>query len=432
MAAQFLKIVQNVMAVGGLYQERRFHNEELSVGKQQHFQGLKQAYLHHSKDQKLGKQTYLLDLYITIEEHFQQLNADLVGSTRESERDMFDQRNQQLQTMILASSVMFSALSTVIIQGFLDTSAISPFLVIGYSLSTSLSFAFLFLSIVISIEIILRASKFMYHRSTRQSHNLQDAITNTNQVLKKIRYKGNNKNDGNRFTDMNDEQIEKEFKDHERTIEEFLLSRERIIDVAANQFLNKADKAVPAAVGENVKCSSDHDKSTSGINAVNAVNGTHAINMNGHGAVQGNGNGNGNGNANKSFNDFWHEKCKWWADVATSMFYLGTYSMLIALMIFMWSTFDITYGSPESASVAVILIGVSVIATVAVGVYMRCVENRKFKYDDGNSNGAGVHMVHTAVGVDSELNPSNTPGGFTAGSSRRRGSATTVVSHPSV
>jgi hypothetical protein len=57
-----------------------------------------------------------MELFTSLEKHFQQLNADLIGSSKESERDMFDQRNQQFQTILLASSVMFSALSTVIIQ----------------------------------------------------------------------------------------------------------------------------------------------------------------------------------------------------------------------------------------------------------------------------------------------------------------------------
>ena len=85
---------------------------------------------------------------------------------------MFDQRNQQFQTIILSSSVMFAALSTVIIQGPLNQNA-SVFLLVSYSLSTSLSFAFLFLTLLLCIEIINRASTFMYKRARKQTEQLK-------------------------------------------------------------------------------------------------------------------------------------------------------------------------------------------------------------------------------------------------------------------
>ena len=102
---------------------------------------------------------------------------------------MFDQRNQQFQTIILSSSVMFSALSTVIIQGPLSKEA-SSFLLISYSLSSALSFAILFLSIVICIEIISRASRFMYERAKNQTGQLKDAIKESNRMVKKLRRHG--------------------------------------------------------------------------------------------------------------------------------------------------------------------------------------------------------------------------------------------------
>ena len=114
------------------------------------------------------------------------MNADLISSSKEGERDMFDQRNQSFQSIILASSVMFAALSTVIIQGFLPPDS-SEFIFVAYALTCSLSFAFLFLSVVLSIEVILRASSFMYHRARQHTANLKEAILRTKRKLDQMR-----------------------------------------------------------------------------------------------------------------------------------------------------------------------------------------------------------------------------------------------------
>ena len=121
-----------------------------------------------------------------LEKHFQQLNADLINNARESESDMFDQRNQSFQTIILSSSVMFSSLATVIIQGFLPSNA-NYALYISYALTCALSFMFLFLSIVLCIEVVLRASRFMYYRAQAHSDQLKKSIGATREMLSGIR-----------------------------------------------------------------------------------------------------------------------------------------------------------------------------------------------------------------------------------------------------
>jgi hypothetical protein len=55
----------------------------------------------------------------------------LISSSKESESDMFDQRNQSFQTVILSASVMFSSLSTVIIQGLVIELTLSEFYVLA-------------------------------------------------------------------------------------------------------------------------------------------------------------------------------------------------------------------------------------------------------------------------------------------------------------
>jgi hypothetical protein len=122
---------------------------------------------------KITKQCYLIDSLKELKQHAQQLDADYIYNLKESERDMFDQKNQQYQTVIVSASVMFSALSTVIIQGIIPINS-HDLIFIAYSITTSLSFGSLFLSLVICIEIISDASEFMFYKSKKLSENLRN------------------------------------------------------------------------------------------------------------------------------------------------------------------------------------------------------------------------------------------------------------------
>ena len=95
-----------------------------------------------------------------LERHFVQLDADLVNTTREAERDMYDQRNQQLQTLILSCTVMFAALSTIIVQGYLPQGTDNT-LTVAFAITNGISFAFLLVCLVICIEVQRLASRFM-------------------------------------------------------------------------------------------------------------------------------------------------------------------------------------------------------------------------------------------------------------------------------
>ena len=41
------------------------------------------------------------------EQHFQQLTAELLSAAKETDRDVWEQRNGQFQTLILAATLMF-------------------------------------------------------------------------------------------------------------------------------------------------------------------------------------------------------------------------------------------------------------------------------------------------------------------------------------
>ena len=122
----------------------------------------------HAIETSLAKSQHIIETKMDIEQQNLQLDADLINATKESERDMYDSRNQQLQTIIVASSVMFAALSTVIIQGVLPQGTTSTYLWVTVTMGVSggLSFTMLFLSIVYCVEILMKASKFMIKRAS--------------------------------------------------------------------------------------------------------------------------------------------------------------------------------------------------------------------------------------------------------------------------
>jgi predicted membrane protein len=322
--------------------------------------------------------TYLIyDLYCVLflkrssYKNFQQLNADLISSSKESESDMFDQRNQCFQTVILSATIMFSSLVTVIFQGFLASTA-SSFIYISYSLTSALSFAFLFLSIVLCVEVLLRASSFMYNRATTHTTQLREAIQKTKMMMKKIRVgeqpvrrgsvKGNNQSNykthedenkkrshddghenrdnnvggeksqngvesvesskrnlkGNRqIADMEEKDLQVEWAKHEAEVHQYLEERERINDQTS------------------VLVSADANSSR------------------------------------MSFEQFWRESCKLWGDIAILFFYAGTANLLLAIMIYMWSEFFINYHNIVAAIIAVLVIGVSIVVGTALYFFLR-------------------------------------------------------------
>lgn len=158
------------------------HEKELACAKQMHKEDLDLAHKLHKEDMEksrrmhdadmevakrdmfLNKQTHLMSTFNELEMHFAQLDADVVNATKESERDMYDQRNQQMQTLIVSSSVMVTALTTLLIQGILPDTT-DPYNKIVYGITCGLSYSFLFSSVVLCIETLRLASGFMVRRA---------------------------------------------------------------------------------------------------------------------------------------------------------------------------------------------------------------------------------------------------------------------------
>jgi len=362
----------NLLAAGyGLYQAKSIHDTELERAKQRHHEAIELAKAQHENDMKTVKQTYLLELFNSLEQHFQQLNADLIASSRESERDMFDQRNQSFQTIILASSVMFSALASIIVDGNLPTNS-GSFLLIGYSLTCSLSFSFLFLSIVFCIELVIRTSSFMYKRGKSHTKSLRRAINDTKGMMKDLR--GEGKNSGS-LKDSSDANLaEKGNADDPDSLKEstkdvpsspkFNTDSSKGSDESANVkgFRRAISRMKPNEIEKEFE---RHEHEIRGyLKKRELLNDSAALTsykdvVTGH---------------MKPFKHFWEESCETWWSLAILLFYGGSLNMLLALMIYMWAQFFIHYDSLIAAVIGVSVLGLISIIGIGTVIVMRHVD----------------------------------------------------------
>ena len=133
---------------------RKQHAEDLRMAKKIHEDDIRVSHrLHHMELGKMmlqQKKEHLMSTYSNLESHFVQLDADLVNALKESERDMYDQRNQQLNTLILSSTVMLAALTTLLIEGGLPPN-VTDFILFSFSIACGLSFALQTLCVVFCI-----------------------------------------------------------------------------------------------------------------------------------------------------------------------------------------------------------------------------------------------------------------------------------------
>lgn len=67
-----------------LVQDRIFYRKKESREGQCHLGEIKRSIRHQSQGHHIEKQTHLMETYAEMEQHFQQLNADLLSSTKEN------------------------------------------------------------------------------------------------------------------------------------------------------------------------------------------------------------------------------------------------------------------------------------------------------------------------------------------------------------
>mmetsp|Transcript_7810 Transcript_7810/g.13159 ORF Transcript_7810/g.13159 Transcript_7810/m.13159 type:complete len:373 (+) Transcript_7810:172-1290(+) len=288
----------------------KLHNEELDFAKNWNLRAIGHANNLHSQSMHITKKIDLWDMSTDLSQHFQQLNNDLISANKESDRDMYDQRSAQFQTIIVSATVMFAALCTVIIEGNLPEGCCNE--VIEYLLATfsGLSFAFLFLSIVLSIKVILLCSKFMYEKSKTHNNILYQTINETSEVLAQLQQiRMDVRTDSSTTLNQN-------FEDYHDNMQNIVTRRENI------------NKAIFANDPSHLKDSNE------GIQ--------HSLKRD-------------------SFEKHWEGDCKLVARAAMINFYLGTSFLLGTIAVFIFAKFNSNYNNATAGWITVAFICASCI-----------------------------------------------------------------------
>eukprot|EP00954_Amorphochlora_amoebiformis_P006727 525661-Amorphochlora_amoeboformis.AAC.1 len=160
--------------------DKKLHDEQmglnktaLDMDKRRHEESVKLSEDLHQQSARLERSLHQVQLCAALEQHLQDITSDLVVAGKEADRDMWDQRNAQYQTLLLSATVMFAAGMALIVEGELPMDT-NTGLIIGYAASVGMAFAFLFVSIILCIRIVVSMSAFMY--SLTNHH--QTVVTN--------------------------------------------------------------------------------------------------------------------------------------------------------------------------------------------------------------------------------------------------------------
>eukprot|EP00601_Ochromonadales_sp_CCMP2298_P003554 CAMPEP_0173175788 /NCGR_PEP_ID=MMETSP1141-20130122/4101_1 /TAXON_ID=483371 /ORGANISM="non described non described, Strain CCMP2298" /LENGTH=500 /DNA_ID=CAMNT_0014098059 /DNA_START=84 /DNA_END=1586 /DNA_ORIENTATION=+ len=351
MEQQAWNVVGLAAGIGGMVQSRKLHKVELEHSVERHKESVSLAKEQHDNDMKTTKQTYLLELFNSLEQHFQQLNADLMASSRESERDMFDQRNQSFQTVILSSSVMFSGLATILLNGVLPNRT-SSWLLVSYALTSSLSFLFLFVCMVICIELVIRTSQFMYTRGLRHTASLQMAIKDTKKMMRDLRGESS-------FVNGLGE------------------TRERAVTLESLQKDIAGAKAIQRAIARMQAGEIDNEFERHEVEIRNYLKKRDDLNDSSAVTLYRDETG-----EKRPFKHFWESSCQSWWDLAILLFYGGSMNTILALMVYMWAQFLIAYSSLLAAIIGVSLLGAVLVLGVGIVIVMRQVDREEDRRDE--------------------------------------------------
>lgn len=402
-----LEISNLLLALSSLIQNESLYKTELEQSKRIHHTVIDQGQSQHDEVMIGTKYTFMVESLVSVVEHFQQLDADLLDSARDSERDMFDQKNRHHQTIILSSSAMFSALATVIIQGTFPEST-NNIIIITYALSSSLSFSFLFISIILCIQIVRLSSEFMYTKALLQRKKLS-------KVLKRIQKDfGNINGDPAEGTSARDAPIRTnsmpltggaiamprtdgvahvmdrramlvndngyivaQWENHMRTIEMYL---QAITNINGELLDTEPDGA---AASDGAAAAASGSASVSGRNSI-----SRRASVSGRPATSGLG--------MSSFELHWKTHLKNSSLRASRCFFLGTAFLQVAILLYLWAIFDLHYSSRSGAIISVTIIGLALFISLN---YMRTLCFNPKEKNEGQSPTASNQRQESAESI---------------------------------
>eukprot|EP01038_Epipyxis_sp_PR26KG_P005927 gene5927-8174_t len=328
-------MVQLLAKLVVVYQTHAYYNLDCGKSSERANTGVNVAQQHHVEISNVQKQTYIMETLASLEQHFQQLNADLISSSRINDRYLFDQQLQSMQSLTVVGSVMIAGLTTVITQGTIVEGTDKTFLIF-YSLTLSFSVGLLMLSTIISTELSIIISKFVQTRAKMYSKAIKEAREATEKVKKWIQNLNrdpekpsprHNQIPENRvhIANLEASQIKDIFNKHDTKIRKFMRTRENII--LANQIIDTENGESFNIGNMSEKREGYHDMKVQGM----------------------------------SFGEFWGVYCNFWFVLASRCLYLGLLFLVMSLLLFMWMQFDQLYNNRVGAVISTLVIGITVI-----------------------------------------------------------------------
>lgn len=76
------RVLTMFINASSIYQARHLHNEEIDIQRKLNAESIEKSRQWHRQSIELNKKTYLVDMFLSLEQHFQQLNSDLIGKPR--------------------------------------------------------------------------------------------------------------------------------------------------------------------------------------------------------------------------------------------------------------------------------------------------------------------------------------------------------------
>ena len=100
------------------------------------------------------------------EQHFQQLTAELLSAAKETDRDVWEQRNGQFNNLMLSSTLMFGVAVASIVEGNFNQT-VDGHATAWFAFFVACALSFLFVSLVCCMLVSRRMSIYMIMRSSR-------------------------------------------------------------------------------------------------------------------------------------------------------------------------------------------------------------------------------------------------------------------------
>jgi hypothetical protein len=352
-----------------LLQNSSQHHAAQDVERRQHEEEIRHMKDQHQRELHISRQTYLLSAYTDIEQYFQELNENLINGSRDAERDMVDQRNQQFQTILIAATMMFTSLLSILYQGIIPKSSM-PFYFIVYSSSTTLGLMVLLFCVIQCIIITKRINTFMYRRSSDNIQHLTQAMEQTKHMMKHIR--------GDVFSLVQAATSTSTFLPT-NTINDGPTLRK----CESEHHIRKALTQLPEIELEEewIKHEDEVYKYLERRNRINERMELLAVDLNNQFRI--------------SFQEFWLKYCKTLSDWTLIFFYLGTSLMLVEATAYMCATFVYSYRSNASAIVTVIALTLTLLICIFLAIYLRyydkSIDDLRHRIEVDVSNRASWH-----------------------------------------